>query len=98
MIEEVVLSPIAKEKLEQLLQYLRTEFSERTMRAFLSRLEKSVLAIQKYPESCPASLKVKSVRKCTVTKQTVFFYRVTKSRIEILTIFDTRQHPAKSKY
>jgi len=98
MIEEVVLSPVVREKLEQLLHYLRTEFSERTMLAFLSGLEKSVLAIQKYPESCPASLKVKSVRKCVVTKQTVFYYRVQKDRIEILTLSDTRQHPAKSKY
>jgi len=98
MIEEVVLSPVAAEKLEQLLQYLRTEFSERTMRSFLSRLEKSVSSIQRYPESCPASLKVRSVRKCIVTKQTVFFYRVSKNRIEILALFDARQHPAKSKY
>lgn len=98
MIEEVVLSPVAKEKLEQLLQYLRKEFSERTMRLFLSRLEKSILAIQKYPESCPESGKVKSIRKCIVTKQTVFFYRAVKNRIEILTMFDTRQHPAKSRY
>ena len=98
MIEEVVLSPPAKEKLEQLLQYLSDEFSERIMLAFLSRLEKSVSTVQKYPESCPASLKVKSVRKCTVTKQTVFYYRVRNNRIEILTLFDTRQHPGKSKY
>jgi plasmid stabilization system protein ParE len=98
MIEEVVLSPVATEKLEQLLRYLRTEFSERTMRTFLSRLEKSVLAIKKYPESCPASLKRKSIRKCTVTKQTMFFYRVRRNKIEILTIFDSRQQPTKSKY
>lgn len=98
MIEEVVLSPPAKENLEQLLNYLSNEFSERVMRDFLSRLEKSVSVIQKYPESCPASLKIKSVRKCTVTKQTVFYYRVRKNRIEILTLSDTRKHPANSKY
>lgn len=96
--KEVVLSPDAKRKLEQLLQYLEEEFSERTKQRFISTIEKVLDRIIKYPESFPQSAKVKSVRRCIISRHTVMFYRVQKNRIEILTFFDNRQNPMKSSY
>jgi plasmid stabilization system protein ParE len=96
--KEVVLSPVAKKKLEMLLDYLEEEFSERTKQNFISTLEKIVDRIIKYPESFPESSKVKSVRRCIVSRYTVMYYRVRKNKIEILTFFDNRQNPLKSPY
>ena len=98
MTREVILSAVAKKKLEQLLNYLEEEFSKNTKFNFISALEKILERITHYPESFPKSLKVKSVRKCLVGKHTIMFYRFNKNRIEILTLFDSRQNPEKMPY
>ncbi len=96
MTREVVLSAVAKKKLEQLLGYLEIEFSFKTKQNFISLLEKIVERISKYPESFPKSAKVTSVRRCVINKYTVMFYRFNDNRIEILTFFDNRMNPSKT--
>lgn len=98
MKREVVLSPIGKKKLEQLLNYLQENFSEKTKRDFISKVEYYLERIDKYPESFPASKANKTVRRCGLSKTTIMFYRIRKSKIEILTFFDSRQHPDSSPY
>ncbi|CAL66109.1 hypothetical protein GFO_1135 [Christiangramia forsetii KT0803] len=48
---------------------------------------------------CPKSSNFKDIYKCVVTEHTTFYYRIfsSKKEIEIITIFDTRQHPQKLK-
>ncbi|MEO5570697.1 MAG: type II toxin-antitoxin system RelE/ParE family toxin [Bacteroidia bacterium] len=98
MTREVILSSIAKKKLELLFDYLEKEFSEKTKLGFISKLEKTVGRITQYPESFPKSSKEKSVYRCVINRYTVMFYRFNKERIEILTFFDNRMDPAKSPY
>jgi plasmid stabilization system protein ParE len=89
----VVLSPTAKQKLEELLIYLKNEWSEKIRQEFIEKLDSKIIQVSNYPTSCPTSDTFKNLYKCVVTKQTTFYYRIKTNEIEIATFFDTRQNP-----
>lgn len=64
---------------------------------FIKKLTSKIKQVSEQPESCPQSTDFKGLFKCVVTKQTTFYYRINydKKEIEIITVFDTRQHPDK---
>ena len=95
--KKVVLSPTAKAKLSILLEYLENKWSEKVKKEFIEKLDKSISRISDYPKSCSESIEIKGLFKCVVTKQTTLFYRIKPKRIEIVTLFDTRQNPEKLK-
>lgn len=97
MKRKVFLSKRAKIKLEKLLEYLETEWSERIKNEFIDKLDNTLNIIQNNPESFPKTTFIKGLHKCVVTKQNTLYYRIKKSRIEIVTIFDSRQDPKKLK-
>ena len=90
---KVYLSELAEEKLLKLSDYLLENWSIKIRDKFIEILTKKIKQISNLPESCPQSLDYKGLYKCTVTKQTTFYYRINfnKREIEIITIFDTRQ-------
>lgn len=96
---KVFLSELAESKLLKLSEYLLEEWSLKTRDKFILKLNDKIKQISNQPDSCPKSSEYKNLYKCVVTKQTTFFYRIIaeQKEIEIITIFDTRQHPAKLK-
>ncbi len=94
---EIVFSKRAKNYLEDLLKYLETEWSIQVKHNFVYKLDKSVISISKFPESCPLSGKKKGVYKCIVSKQTSFYYRIKSNKIEVIAFFDNRMNPRKIK-
>lgn len=95
MTRKVVLSKLAEKKLESLFEYLVKEWSLQVKDDFILKLDQHLEIIQTQPEIFPESEKGKGLRKCVVTKQTTLFYRFNSKKINIVTIFDTRQHPKK---
>jgi plasmid stabilization system protein ParE len=49
------------------------------------------------PEIYPVSNKRKKIRKAVVDKNNTIYYRVVSDKIQILSIFGTKQDPAKNK-
>jgi plasmid stabilization system protein ParE len=49
---KVILSKRASNRLEKLLEYLETVWSLKVKQDFIKKLDKSLIQIQKYPESC----------------------------------------------
>ena len=96
---KVFLSELAESKLLKLDEYLLEKWNKKTRDKFIQKLSEKIEQISIQPESCPKSSNLKNLYKCVVTKQTTFYYRVftSKKEIEIITIFDTRQHPEKLK-
>lgn len=92
MSRKVVISKTAERKLDKLFEYLTTEWSIKVKTDFVKKLDSSIQIIKNQPEIFPESRKGKSLRKCVITKQTTLFYRYTSKRINIVTIFDTRQN------
>ena len=93
------LSKLAESKLTKLTEYLLEKWGLKVKKDFLVKFTHKVDQIASQPESCPKSKQLKGIYKCVVTKQTTFYYRILLEvkEIEIITIFDTRQHPDQHK-
>jgi len=92
---KVVISITAEKKLEKLFEYLIKKWSIKVKKDFVEKLDSSIEIIKNQPEIFPESKKGKSLRKCVITKQTTLYYRYNSKRINIVTLFDTRQNPNK---
>ncbi len=93
----VILSKRASIKLEKLLHYLETEWSEKVKQDFINKLDKSLELIKQYPESSEKSKLKKGLHRCVITRQTTLFYQHDSTLIKVITIFDTRMNPKKLK-
>lgn len=92
---KVVFSERSRENLDKLLDYLESEWSLKVKREFIKKLDRSVLQISQYPESCPVSEEFPGLYKCIVTKQTTLYYRIKENEIQVIAFFDNRQDPKK---
>lgn len=94
---KVFLSELAESKLLKLSEYLLEEWSLNSRDKFISKLNDKLKQISNEPDSCPKSSDFKNLYKCVVTKHATLYYRILayRNEIEIITIFDTRQHPDK---
>lgn len=90
-------SPRSKKDYLKLLEYLQEEWGEKVVKKFNGRLQTVLKTIASKPQLYPASSRMKDVRRCVVSKQTSLYYRVKKNKIELITLFDTRQDPKKLK-
>ncbi|QQY81229.1 type II toxin-antitoxin system RelE/ParE family toxin [Tamlana sp. s12] len=95
MSRKVVISKTAEKKLEKLFEYLINEWSLKIKKDLVEKLDSSIEIIKNQPEIFPESKKGNRLRKCVITKQTTLYYRYNSKRINIVTIFDTRQDPIK---
>lgn len=90
---KVFLSLEAQAQLQQLCDYLETEWSESVCDQFLEKLDARIKIISQFPYSFPTTKKNLSIHKCVVTNQNIVFYKIHKNEIEIITIRDSRQKP-----
>mgnify|MGYP001381054264 CR=1 FL=1 len=92
---KVVLSKTAESKLENLFEYLVKEWSKKVKKDFVEKLDSSIEIIKNQPKIFPESKKGNGLRRYIITKQTTLYYRYNSKRINIVTLFDTRQNPNK---
>ncbi len=95
-ISKVIWSVEAVENLERIIQYLQENWTEKEIKKFLKKLEKTISIIKKQPLSFPKSQYIEA-RKLVLSKQTTIFYKVYADAIYIVTIFDSRQNPENLK-
>lgn len=95
--KKVVVTKRASFQLEELFNYLVTEWSEKVKIEFINKFENAISQIQKYPGIAPKSNIIHNLHKYIVTKQTSIIYRIDEKSITILTIFDNRMNPANLK-
>lgn len=96
---KVFLSKVAEEKLIEISNHLLTNWGNQSKRKFNKKFSEKISQITNQPESCPVSPVFDGLFKCVITKQTIFYYRINKSKkeIEIVTFFDARQNPESLK-
>lgn len=96
---QIFLSYLTEQKLITLTTYLLEHWNKKIRDEFLEKLTSKIQQITNQPQSCPRSKIKNELFKCVITKQTTFYYRINKTGniIEIITFFDTRQHPKKLK-
>ena len=88
--KKVVLTKRASFRLDELLNYLESEWSSKVKKEFITKFENAIHQIQKFPEIAPKSNLINNLHKYVLTKQTSIIYRVDEKSITILTIFDNR--------
>ncbi|MGE0019145.1 MAG: type II toxin-antitoxin system RelE/ParE family toxin [Draconibacterium sp.] len=96
--KKIVLTKRAVDLLETFFQYLESEWSVKTRDEFIEKFENAVFQIQKFPEIAPKSKEIPNLHKYILTKQTSLFYRVDKTSITIITVFDNRMNPKVLNY
>jgi plasmid stabilization system protein ParE len=95
---EVIWSPSSLNNLEEVIQYLRKNWSHQVVKDFIIRMDSVVQLISEHPQIFRQVSINNSVREAVITKHNLLLYRITQSRILILAVFDIRQHPRKKKY
>ena len=90
---KVAISERAENNLDDLMEYLETEWSARVKEHFRQKLLDTVKLISGNPNLFPVSEIKEGVHKCVLTKHNSMYYRITKHEIEIITIQDNRKNP-----
>lgn len=93
----VILSPQAEEDLRELYDYLFTEFGKSTLEKFHQKWLDFLKVVSFHPRLFPLLYKRKNLRKHAIHERTLIVYKPSKQAIEIVTIFNTRQSPARLK-
>lgn len=94
---DIVLSKRAAQKLDKLLEYLESEWSESIKNNYIERFDQIVNQLRTLPEIGQKTELVKGLHRLVITKQTTIYYRYDNNQIKIATIFDTRMDPKKIK-
>lgn len=93
----VIISPQAKQDIELTLEYLRENWNQKIIDDFLLRLERFYTIISINPHVFGYYSKSRNIRNYAITKQQVVYYRNRRKAVEIITIFNSRQSPARLK-
>jgi plasmid stabilization system protein ParE len=83
---------------KNVVDYLLVEWSEDIALRFMELLEHKIQAIAKQPYIGICSYDHPDIRSVSITKHNRLYYKISKDWLEIVNIFDTRQHPNKNTY
>jgi plasmid stabilization system protein ParE len=93
MHKQIIWSPLSENDFAAILEYLNDNWDEKVTNQFISLTENILEQISINPRQFPVIHKRKKIRKCVLTKHNSLFYRFSKTQIDILRLFDTRQNP-----
>jgi plasmid stabilization system protein ParE len=92
---EVIWSPKSVERFDAILDYLQENWTEREMNIFIRKTFHIIGYISENPKMFRRSDKHKNIHEAIITRQVMLIYKIKSDRIELLTFWDTRQHPRK---
>lgn len=99
MVTEIRWSANALRNYNKIIDYLVSEWGEMVAAGFIENIEDKISNISQNPYVGKASAREKHIRSLHITKHNRLYYRMVKAEIlEIVNIFDTRQHPDKNQY
>lgn len=85
----------AARNLENIIQYLEDNWSEKEIKQLFAKLEKQLELLSLFPHAYLVSSKRKKIRRCVFTKNLTIYYTIKNEFLILLTLFDSRQHPKK---
>jgi plasmid stabilization system protein ParE len=93
MPKQIIWSPLTENDFANFLDYLDKNWDRKVASNFIDLTENTLNQISLNPKLFPIWYNKKKVRKCVLTKHNTLFYRDSRSSIQILRIYDTRQDP-----
>jgi plasmid stabilization system protein ParE len=97
MARQVIWTPEAELTFELVIDYLEGKWTKREIVAFIEATERVVDFIAEHPRMFRKT-SILNVHEALVTPHNLLIYKVYPNRIDLLTFWDTRQHPRKKKY
>ena len=96
MAYKIIWSPEADETFENVIQYLNENWSEKVITNFVSETQRVINLISKNPFLFRASER-ENIFEAIITKHNLLLYQLNyeTKEVELLGVFDTRQHPKK---
>ncbi len=92
MPKKIVWSPLAENDLAAVLEHLNKNWDAKVAVSFIDLTETVIDQISINPKQYPIIFKRERIRKCVLTRHNSVFYRESRSQVEILRIYDTRQN------
>jgi plasmid stabilization system protein ParE len=93
MSKQIVWAPLSEGDFARILEYLNENWDDKVVKKFIDLTENILKQISVNPRQFPIIYKKEKIRKCVLTKHNSLFYRYSKSQVDILRIYDTRQDP-----
>lgn len=94
MAEEIRWSKEAQRVFDNVVIYLEKNWTEREVEKFVKATNKLILQIADNPEMF-RMVSSSKFREALITPHNLLMYKIYPKHIEIVTIYDTRQHPKK---
>jgi plasmid stabilization system protein ParE len=94
MEKEVIWSKRAVKSYNKILKYLEENWNEKQIDSFIFKTEKTLLQIASNTIKFRSAGKFE-VHEVLVTKHNLLIYRIKNKKIELVSFYDTRQHPKK---
>lgn len=82
----VIISPQAKEDLDNILSYLAKNWNQKTVDDFIKKVEIFYYLISINPKMFDYFDKKRNIRKYAITKQNIIYYRNKRNEIQIITV------------
>ena len=98
MAYEVILTDEFRQDLKGVIDYLKSEWSEKAAGEFAIRCINRIEILFTLPFIGQASKKDKRIRKIIITKHNSLYYSIDGNKIVLLNLFDTRQNPMQNPY
>lgn len=92
---EVRWSREASEQAEAIKAFVREQWSEREVQAFLDLLSSFEQLVERFPNGYPASTLYPGCRRAVIHPNVSVVYRVTGRLIEVVTLYDNRSERAQ---
>ncbi len=92
----IVWTDNAKEDLQQIISYLRANWSDGVAENFVETVLHKISLLETQPFIGIVSEKEKAVRKILISKQIALFYKISEPNIILLDFFDVRQSADKN--
>ena len=97
MAYKIIWTDEALRNLDEILDYLKLEWTDREILQFKRKLSDQLEIIKKYPFIFPKSDRKPRLRKAVLSKQTIIFYEVQGFQLNLVYLFQTKMNPKKIK-
>lgn len=94
---EIEWSNEAEKQLDEVIKHIENRWTEKELNSFFSRLEQSLEAIQKNPNTYKNSQRQKGVKEFLVHPHNTIFYTFDKTKIHIISFWSNRMFLDKEK-
>jgi plasmid stabilization system protein ParE len=90
MIYPVYFTPIAQERVDSIVAYLKAIWGEKTKNEFITELVHCKTLISINPTLFPLFEEYEDIRRCVINRHNCLFYKIMNDCISILTVWDNR--------